>query len=261
MTRQQTITNMSICFDSIIDLCEGLDESQWATQSLCPDWDVAAALAHLVAIEKALVDITEPGLDVPLDFAAIGETMKTLTAGPGADVLAEAKAVFAARADQLAAVDDTFWDTPSWTPVGPQTYGRFMAIRVFDLWVHEQDMRVPLGIPGHLDGPAAEMALDEVHRSLGYIMGKKVGLADGQSAAIHVTGGAGADLFVAVDGRAAVVEELTNPTMSLTLDHQAFLLLACGRVDPQSIIDEGRIERAGDIELADRASRNLAFTM
>ncbi len=261
MTQQLLRDNTAICFDSLLSLGEQLDESQWATQSLCPDWTVAGVFAHLAAIEKALLEIDEPSVDTPLDFAAIGADMAEWVTWSGADLLAETRRIFDARKAQLASLDDSVFEAPSWTPVGAQTYGRFMAVRVFDLWVHEQDIRVPLGIPGHLDGPAAEMALDEVHRSLGYIIGKKVGLADGQSIALHVTGDAGRNMYVAVDGRAGVVDRLEAPTASLTVDHQAFLLLACGRVDPQAIIDEGRVESDGDSELGERASRNLAFTM
>ncbi len=261
MTPQLLRDNTAICFDSLLALGEQLDEDQWTTQSLCPAWTVAGVFAHLAAIEKALLEITEPSVDTPLDFVTIGADMAEWATWSGADLLAETRRIFEARNAQLAGFDDGVFDAPSWTPVGAQTYGRFMAVRVFDLWVHEQDMRVPLGIPGHLDGPAAEMALDEVHRSLGYIIGKKVGLADGQSIALHVTGNAGRDMFVAVDGRAGVVDQLDAPTASLTVDHQAFLLLACGRVDPQGIIEEGRVQTAGDLELGERASRNLAFTM
>ena len=33
------------------------------------------------------------------------------------------------------------WDAESFTPAGKSTYGRFMQIRVFDCWLHEQDIR------------------------------------------------------------------------------------------------------------------------
>ena len=59
------------------------------------------------------------------------------------------------------------------TPIGPATYGRFMNVRVFDFWVHQRDMTMPLGIDTKDDGVHAEITLDEVHGSLGYIAGKK----------------------------------------------------------------------------------------
>ena len=78
----------------------------------------------------------------------------------------------------------------------------FMAIRVFDFWVHERDITTPLGLPTDDGDARAEMALAEVERSLGYIVGKKAGFPDGSSIVFHLTGPLRRDLHVTVDGRA-----------------------------------------------------------
>ena len=144
--------------------------------------------------------------------------------------------------------DDDF-DSPSVTPVGPGTYGRFMAIRAFDVWVHERDIRVPLWLSGDDGGAAAELALDEVHGSLGFIVGKKIGLAEGKGIAIELTGPVQRTLLAKVDGRAARVDELPNPDITLTTDSLTFMLLACGRIDPEGPIADGRITWSGDADL------------
>jgi hypothetical protein len=72
-----------------------------------------------------------------------------------------------------------------------------MAVREFDFWMHERDCRAPLSLPIDNGGAAAEMALNEVHLSIGYIAGKKVGLADGQSIRFAITGGVKRDIYVA----------------------------------------------------------------
>ena len=94
------------------------------------------------------------------------------------------------------------------TPVGPQAYGNFLQIRVFDLWVHNatSPFRSVSSCPM---GPTAEQALNEVHRSMGYIAGKKIGLEDGMSMTVEVTGGAPRTMHVAVDGRAGLVDSST----------------------------------------------------
>ena len=56
--------------------------------------------------------------------------------------------VTAQRIAELDAMTDDEFAVSSVTPVGPGTYGRFMAIREFDMWVHERDIRVPLHMPG-----------------------------------------------------------------------------------------------------------------
>jgi hypothetical protein len=149
----------------------------------------------------------------------------------------------------------------SWTPVGVKTYGRFLEIRIFDLWVHERDITTPLHWPADDAGPRAEIALGEVAGSLGYIVGKKIGLPDGTSIVFHLTGPVARDLSVVVDGRAKVVDHVDAPDVELTTDTVTFIQLACGRLDPQQPIDSGAVTWTGDSSLGDRAARNLRFTM
>lgn len=120
---------------------------------------------------------------------------------------------------------------------------------------------MPLGIAGDDGGPAAEMSLDEVQGSIGYIAGKKIGVPEGKGIAFHVTGPMQRDILVKVDGRAARVPELPNPDVTVEADALTFMLLACGRIDPEGPIADGRITWSGDAELGARAARNLAFTM
>ena len=46
----------------------------------------------------------------------------------------------------------------SWTPMGPGTVAELLGFRIFDSWVHEQDMRRAVDRPGDLDSPAARGA-------------------------------------------------------------------------------------------------------
>jgi len=105
------------------------------------------------------------------------------------------------------------------------------------------------------------MALDEVHGSLGYIVGKRMGFPDGAGIAFELTGPVQRRLCVKVDGRAAVVDELADPTVTVTTDSLTFLLLGCGRIDPEAAISDGRITWSGDETLGALAARNLRFTM
>jgi len=57
------------------------------------------------------------------------------------------------------------------------------------------------------------------------------------------------------------VEQLESPAVTLTTDSLTFMLLACGRIDPEEPIADGRIRWTGDGTLGERAARNLAFTM
>ena len=236
-----------------------LAEDDWATQSLCPAWSVHGVVSHLAGIEMALSGWTPEG-DKPAPFQQIPPFMAEAKGWSGAKLLARFEQILAGRKTELRALSDADFAATSWTPVGVQTYGRFMAVRVFDFWVHEQDIRVPVGHEGHLSGPAAEMSLDEVRQSFGYIAGKKAGVPDGQSVTVHLTGPITADLSAEVLGRARVVEQLAHPTAEMTTDFLTFMLLACGRIDPEVPIAAGKVQLSGDLTLAGQLARNLRFT-
>ncbi|MCJ7672470.1 MAG: maleylpyruvate isomerase family mycothiol-dependent enzyme [Acidimicrobiia bacterium] len=260
-TRTQTIENLDHCFRSLTNLTTQLTDDQWSTPSPCPDWTVQGVVAHVAAVEEVLSGWWPAGPTDPPPFASIPPIFTELSTAAPATLLDRLQSVFDHRRSELAALDEAGFATPCGPPVGPGTYGRFMEIRVFDCWVHERDIRVPLGLPGDDRSPAAEMALDEVRGSLGYIVGKRMGFPDGASVAFELTGPVERRLFVNVVGRATVVDELPDPTVTVTTDSLTFMLLACGRIDPEEAISDGRITWSGDEALGALAARNLRFTM
>jgi uncharacterized protein (TIGR03083 family) len=255
------VANLNRCWSSLDDLVDGLTAEQWSTQSLCPDWTVRGVLVHLGAVEHMLLGEAPGSMPDSLPFGKVGDWMASVASLSDDELLGCYRAVIAARREELAAMSDDDFDRPCMTPVGPGTYGRFMDVRVFDFWVHEQDIRVPLGLRGHETGPAAQMAIAEIEASLGYIVGRKIGLPDGMGITIELTGPVDRMFHVVVDGRAGRVESLDAPDVTLRTDSTTFALLACGRIDPQGPIDDGRVSWDGHAEWGDRAARNLAFTM
>ena len=219
------------------------------SQSLCPAWQVHQVVAHLDGIEEALAG-WQPSGDTPAPFEIVGSVFDEVETGRQTGCLTGFAAVLAGRRAELHAADPSLFDEVSWTPVGIQTYGRFMAIRNFDFWVHEQDIRVPSGRPGHSSGPAAELALDEVRRSFGYIVGKRAGIPDGSSVLVELTGPIEAHLAAVVDGRARVVDDLDHPEAVVRTDFLTFMLLACGRTDPEIHLATGDVELQGNKQLA-----------
>jgi len=260
-SRDRIVQNLEACWQSLDGLCADLGPDEWKTRSLCPDWTVHGVVSHLTAVEHGLAGWLPESADDPPPFGKVGEFMTEAEDLSGAELHDRLRAVLEVRRAELAAMGDHEFDLPSMTPVGQGTYGRFMAIREFDFWMHERDIRLPLDRPTDDGGPPAEMALDEVHGSFGYIVGKRVGMPDGSSIAVHLTGPVKRDLFAVVEGRAAVVDHLPDPDVELTTDSLTFMLLACGRIDPQKAIDDGRVTWTGDTELGDKAARNLRFTM
>jgi uncharacterized protein (TIGR03083 family) len=257
-TREQIVHNLRSALHSFGSVIDALTPEQWQAPSLCPAWTVQGVVHHVTTIEGGLLG-WRPGGEHP--FAAMGAIGDELALLSSADLRARYHSLAAARLREIEAMTDEEFDAPSFTPVGQGTYGRFMTIRVFDIWVHERDIRVALGIAGDDGGPVAEMSLDEVQGSIGYIAGKKIGVPEGKGIAFRITGPIQRDILVKVEGRATRVTELPNPDVTVEADALTFMLLACGRIDPEGPIADGRIRWTGDPELGARAARNLAFTM
>ncbi len=253
-------------WSDIAGLLAGLTDEEWSRPVL-PGWDVHDVLAHLIGTERSLAGAALP--DVPSDLGAhvrndIGRVneawITALRDSPHPDLLADFRAVTAERLASLRAMSAEEFNASSWTPAGNATYARFMLIRIFDCWMHEQDIRTAAGRPGNEAGDAAWQALDEVVLALGYIVGKRGRAPDGSSVLIRLSGPVERDLAVVVDGRARVVDAMAGePTATLTLSSSLFMRLAGGREDPETALR--RIELAGDEALARQLATSLAYTV
>ena len=254
---------------AIDDLLTGLDDADWAAPVL-PGWTVHDAVAHLIGTEKMLAGLPIPdvadvaGSDADHVRNDIGKANElwvvSLRELSPVEMVAEFRAITAQRLASLKAMTQADFDAPSWTPAGEGTYGRWMQIRVFDCWMHEQDIRAAVGRPGNETGPAAERSLDEVTGALGYIVGKRGRAPQGSSVLIRLTGPIERDLRVVTEGRAKVVPAFDGePTATIRLSSSLFLRLAGGREDPEAAL--GAMELEGDSALARQLATSLAFTI
>lgn len=257
---------------SLHDLGAGLDDADWGRATPCPGWPVSAQYAHIIGTESSLLGRPNPEVDagspehVRNPIGGFNEVWVAALAGrPRAEVLALFDEVAAARVEALQAMGEEDFSKESWTPVGQADYRRFMQIRVFDCWVHEQDVRDAVGRPGGDSGPVAEQAVDEIVRAAGYLVGKKAAAPAGSAVRIELTGPVTRRVEVSVaDGRARVVDALdTTPTATVTLGSNAFTRLACGRIGAADVAAGalGGYVLAGDEELGRRVVDNLAFTI
>jgi uncharacterized protein (TIGR03083 family) len=257
------ISQLSEVWASLAELGAGLTDEDWDRPTACPGWPVSAHYAHVIGTESMLLGRPNPEVDtgrpehVRNDIGSFNEAwVVTLAHVPRLEVLAQLAEVTDARRKALASMDEENFSEPSWTPVGQADYRRFMQIRVFDCWVHEQDVRDVVGQPGHGTGPVAEQAVDEIARALGYIVGKRAAAPEGSSVTFELTGPLIRSLHVVVEGRARVVDHLDAPAgVTVTMGSDLFTRLACGRLEP------GPVRLTGDQELGRRIVDNLAFTI
>lgn len=250
------------------DWADGLTDEQWATPSRCPGWTVQDNLAHIIGTERMLQGEPAPDVEYPTEhlknpIAAENEKrIQALRSLTGPEVLAEFRAVTAERLGQLDAMTDEEILAVGWSPVGEVPYLRFMHVRVYDSWLHLEDCRAPLGHEPSGPTEAARMSVDEVTTAAGFVIGKKAGAPDGSRVEVTLTGPVTGVVRVAVDGRAAVVDEFDGgPTVTLALSSHDWLALTGGRIDPQPLIDDGRVALGGDVDLARHMASHLAFTI
>jgi len=245
-----------------------LPDDAWSVPAL-PGWDVHDVVAHLVGTERMLSGDRLPKVPAgQVDKAHVrNEIARTneawvvdLRQRTHAQLLEDFRSVTTARLAALDAMDDEAFDAPSWTPVGDATYGRFMEVRVFDTWMHEQDIRDAVGVPGHDAGPVAEQSVNEVVTALGYVVGKKAAVPSGSTVTFELDGPVHRSIHVEVGERAAVVPSISAPaTVVLTLSSSLFMRMAGGRVDPESVLGSVRI--AGNDLLGRRVATSLAYTI
>ncbi|MGB8391743.1 maleylpyruvate isomerase family mycothiol-dependent enzyme [Mycobacterium sp.] len=273
LDKSEVLAGLFAAWGSIDALLDGLSETQWQAASPLPGWDVKALVAHMVGTESFLSGIAAPppGLDVSAldhvrnDIGAMNECwVRHLSGEPGAGVLERFRAITDSRRKALTSMSDEEWNAVTPTPAGPESYGRFMRIRVFDCWMHEQDIRQALQRPSSDDelyGPASELALDEIAATMGYVVGKLAKAPDGSRVLLELTGPLARSIRVSVDGRAGVVEDFGDqePTATIRLDALQFTRLAGGR--PMSAARAQDIELGGDKDVATRIVEHLNFVI
>jgi uncharacterized protein (TIGR03083 family) len=271
IAKDRTVAALGEVWASLEDLLAGLSDDEWTVPSPLPGWSVQDNVAHIIGTEEMLSG--RPGPDVTIDretsthvrndIGAFNEQwVEALRHAAPADVLARFRSLTAARLDTLGAMSDDEWNAESFTPAGKDTFGRFMQIRVFDCWLHEQDIRDAVGRRGHESGLAVEVVLDEMATALGFVVGKKAGAAPGQSVTFALTDGGAVvrELHVEVGERAAVVSSLPGAaTVTLTMPVGVMTRRCAGRVGPDDLLDQVVID--GDLELAANILRNQTYTI
>jgi uncharacterized protein (TIGR03083 family) len=269
--KDRTIAALAEVWASLDDLLTGLDGDEWRRPTPLPGWSVQDNVAHIVGTEAMLAGEDGPGTEIDRDTSVhvrndIGvfneQWVEAMRPMAPAAVLARFRELTAQRLATLDAMSIEDWDAESFTPAGKDTFGRFMQIRVFDCWLHEQDIRDAVGRPGNETGLAVEVTLDEMATALGFVVGKKAGAASGDRVTFALTDGGAIvrEFHVEVGERAAVVAELSGPaTLTLTMPVGVMTRRCAGRVGPDGLLDQVAID--GDSDLAARILGNQAYTV
>jgi len=245
-------------------LAADLPDDAWTQPSDLDGWDVHALVAHVAHLEAILAGAPDETIDVgqPEHVKSLmgTHTEQGVVARRDrtpAELIDEITTATTKRRDDLssARLDG---DAPA-----PGAFGllgwdvtRLLKNRPLDIWMHEQDIRRAVGIAGGLDGPVAQHVADYFLDSLGFVVGKRVGAPVGTTVTVSVEGSAPVTVAVGADGRARAVAAVDEPTVVLSMDREAWIILAGGRRTP----DRVTVKVEGDQALADAILANLAVT-
>lgn len=273
LDKSTVLAGLVAAWDDIDALVGGLSAGQWEAATQLPGWTVRDVVAHVVGTESMLQGVETPDADMDVstlehirnDIGAMNERwVRKLRAVSSAELLEQYRAVTRARRDALSDLPAAKWDEVTFTPAGPDSYGRFMRIRTFDCWMHEQDIRDALGTPAtaqQLAGPASEQSLDEMTASMPFVVGKLGGAPEGSRVTIELTGPLARTINVAVDGRAKLVEDFgaDSSTTTIRLDGLLFTRLAGGRTTPAQ--QPHAISYEGDEQVGRRIVEHLNYVI
>jgi len=269
--KDRTVAALGEVWASVAGLLAELSDDEWRLPTPLPGWSVQDNVAHIAGTEAMLLGEDAPEVDVDRsdgshvrnDIGAFNEAwVESMRPMPPAQVLQRFRELTTARLAALDAMTDEEWNAESFTPAGQDTYGRFMQIRVFDCWLHEQDIRDAVGRPGHESGLAVEVTLDEMATALGFVVGKRAAAEPGDRVTFALTDGGSVvrALHVEVGDRAAVVSSLSGPaTVTLTMPVGVMTRRCAGRVGADELLDEIVID--GDLALASRILENQSYTV
>ncbi|MEU8527768.1 MULTISPECIES: maleylpyruvate isomerase family mycothiol-dependent enzyme [Streptomyces] len=255
--------------EAISELVQPLVEGEWNRATPCPGWSVRDIVSHVIGMECEMLGDPRPIHSLPRDlyhvrseFARYMEMQVDVRRHHTApEMTSELEYVLIRRARQLRN-ESRQPDHKVRAPLGAeQPLELAYRMRAFDVWVHEQDLRITLNKPGNQDSAGALVARDVLLEALPKVVAKDAGAPANSAVVFDVHGPVEflRTVRVNADGRGSVDGAPSlGPAATLALDWETYVRLACGRVRPAAVVDRIKVE--GDAELAQAILDNFAVT-
>ena len=263
--RERLIELQKSQWKSLEKLCTSLSLDEWGADTDCPTWTVKDCIAHLVGIEHRILG--REVLDIPLskmshiknEQGAKNELdVVSRRAMTPAELLGEFAEVNSERLKELNGQLDFSAEADS--PIGKGNVADQVSVRVFDCWVHEQDIRRAIQKPGNLSGLTAQHSYERMNNAMPFVFGKKVGGPEGSSVRFKIYGESSFILNIKIqEGRARLVTDLPEPTIYLEMDCETFMCLSCGRWDPDKVLTDHKVSIQGDQNFGVSIVKNMNY--
>jgi uncharacterized protein (TIGR03083 family) len=257
----------------LIDLGRTMRPDDAAKPTDCPGWTVLDQLAHVASLEAMVAGEPEPDVDIShhthVRHAFGAKVERYVESRRGRDLEEVLDELEERLGERLAFYrSGTEWaERKVEGPFGTTTWGELLAIRTFDIWVHEQDVREALERPGGLDSGAAALAVSQLFAALPRIVARDAAIEPGNAVVLDLTGptvGRAGARVEEHDGKARGIPLFTGDaeehpdvvTTSLTMSTAVAGRLAAGRRSP----DELHVVVHGDEDVARRVMAAMAIT-
>ncbi len=206
----------------LADLLAGLDAEQWAAPTRCEDWSVQDVTSHLVTTNQFWALSITAGLEgAPTRYlegfdpvATPAQLVDAVRGCAPAETLERYRESCASLSAAIGSMDADAWDTLAEAPPGHIAIRLVALHALWDAWIHERDIAIPLGL-------AAVEESDEIVGALTYVAGlgpaflASIGSTRTGSLEVH---GIDPDVRVVIDvGSSIVLHEGPGPSGTVTL--------------------------------------------
>ncbi|RMI91346.1 hypothetical protein BIU87_22120 [Streptomyces sp. ZS0098] len=255
--------------EAISELVQPLPEADWNRRTPCPGWSVRDVVSHVIGLDSEMYGDPRPIHTLPRDlFHVTNDHQRYMEMQvdvrrhhTAPEMTSELELMIIRRNRQLRN-ESRDPGTKVRGPLGTElTLEESMRRHAFDVWAHEQDLRTALGRPGNLDSPGALVARDVLLDELPRVVADLAQAPRSSAVVVDVHGPMEFLRTVRVDiqGRGTLeTAPALGPAVTLTLDWETYVRLACGRVTVDSVTD--RIKTEGDQDLAAAILRHFAVT-
>jgi hypothetical protein len=141
---------------------------------------------------------------------------------------------------------------------------QMMRIRILDIWIHLQDIRLAIGSMSDLATDGAWIAAEQLTSGLPFVWAKQLAAPVGSSVHLVVTG-PGPEFAVSVvvndNGRGEIVEAIgSQPTVTATMDWLQYVQLAAGRAGALASANGGGVTLSGDPAIGQQLLAHFVVT-
>lgn len=246
--------------ESINEMVAPLTEGEWNRPTECPFWSVRDVVSHIIGFECELLGDPRPIHTLPSDLRHITDEKARYTEVPvdirrhhtAPEMTSELEYTIIRRSRQLRNESRQPDAVVRAIGGGQITLEEQLWSRVFDVWVHEQDLRRALDKPGNLASPGAVLARDYLLRLLPGLVAEDAKAAPGSAVVFDVHGPLEFMRTVRVnaEGHGTIDSAVSlGPAVTFVVDWETFLRLLTGRTRVAAVGGD-RLKTEGDDDLA-----------